>query len=209
VKKRVLTRVVQWGHELLAEVVKEGDFAIDLTAGNGHDTLLLSQLVGVTGQVVAFDIQLPALVATQERLLAAGKEIRLHSGDITGLDCNSGIDLMQMDHADFSAVITGQPTGIIANLGFLPGGSPDIITRPESTLKALEQASHVLAVGGRMAIVVYPGHCGGAVEGEAVAGFMANLDSRTFQIIEIKVCNRPQSPFLYVVERLKERGGVC
>lgn len=205
-KKRVLTRVVQWGHDLLAEVVSSGDVAIDLTAGNGHDTLMLYQLVGETGQVVALDIQLPALLATQERLAAAGAEVRLH------LDCNqtiapaAGIDLLQKTHAELADVVTGRAMGIIANLGFLPGGTPDVITQPESTLKALEQSCYLLAVGGRLAIVVYPGHPGGVEEGATVDAFMSSLDSQLFQVVLLRVSNRPQSPFLYVVEKSKNGG---
>ncbi len=51
--------------------------------------------------------------------------------------------------------------GIIANLGYLPGGDRAIITRSESTLAALDQSLTSLAVGGRVAVVVYPGHAGG------------------------------------------------
>lgn len=42
--------------------------AVDATAGNGHDTLFLAQLLGQGGQVAAFDIQPQALEKTAERL---------------------------------------------------------------------------------------------------------------------------------------------
>ena len=56
--------------------MKEGDLCIDATAGNGNDTLLLSQLCGESGKVLAFDIQEQALTATQketERRTCSGK----------------------------------------------------------------------------------------------------------------------------------------
>ena len=48
-------------HTLFRERIKEGDIAVDATAGRGRDTLLLSELVGDTGHVYAFDIQADAI----------------------------------------------------------------------------------------------------------------------------------------------------
>ena len=205
-KKRSLTRIVQWGHDLLAEVVSTGDLAVDLTAGNGNDTLALFQLVGPTGRVAAFDIQLPALVATKERLTDVGAVVRLHENTDEALSRDVGVDLFQLDHAALTDVVRDCPMGIIANLGYLPGGEQNIVTQPESTVMALDQSCQLLAIGGRMAIVVYPGHPGGSAEGNAVDHFMSELDSQMFHVVLMRVSNRPQAPFLYVVEKLKGRG---
>ncbi len=205
-RKRPLTRIVQWGHDLLAEVVSTGDLAVDLTAGNGNDTLTLYQLVGSTGRVAAFDIQLPALVATKERLTDAGAVVRLHKNANEVLSNDTGVDLFQLNHAALADVVRDRPTGIIANLGYLPGGEQNIVTQPESTVMALEQSCQLLAIGGRMAIVVYPGHPGGSAEGNAVDRFMSRLDSLMFHTVLMRVSNRPQAPFLYVVEKLRGRG---
>ena len=59
-------------HAFLANRVKPGDFCIDATAGNGHDTLFLCSLVGDTGRVLAFDIQQQAVENTNARLQQAG-----------------------------------------------------------------------------------------------------------------------------------------
>ena len=40
----------------------------DATAGNGHDTLLLRELVGESGEVFAMDLQQSAVEATRARL---------------------------------------------------------------------------------------------------------------------------------------------
>ena len=63
-----LTRIVPWCHQLVAEVLKPGDLAVDLTAGKGRDTLVLAQAVGEGGQVVAFDLQAVALEQTAQYL---------------------------------------------------------------------------------------------------------------------------------------------
>lgn len=199
--KRTLTRLVQWSQDLLAEVVQPGDLVADLTAGTGQDTLALFRLVGKTGQVVGFDIQNQALLATGERLVAAGAQVRLQQQEIRPLQSEPGVDLLLLSHAEFARVMPAAPTGIIANLGYLPGGSQELITQPETTVLALEQACSLLGKGGRLAVVVYPGHPGGTDEGNAVCKLMGGLQDPAFQVLQLKVSNRPQAPFLFVVEK--------
>ncbi len=196
-----LTRIISWGHELLAEVIRAGDLVVDLTAGNGHDTLMLARLAGSAGQVIAFDIQPGALASTRDRLANVGMSIRDHVASSTPLSRCPGIDLVHGSHARFAEVVPGQPVAVIGNLGFLPGGDKDIITRPDSTLIAISAACSALAVGGRMAIVVYPGHPGGDVEAEAVSLYCSQLDQENYQVLLVKVQNRPEAPFLLVAEK--------
>jgi len=200
--KQVLTKVVKWGQELLSEVVQPGDLVVDLTAGNGQDTLELFRLVGQTGQVIGFDIQTQALLATRDRMVSAGAQVRLHQHDIQPLPSEAGIDLLAMSHTEIARVLPAAPKGVIANLGYLPGGQRELVTRPESTVSALEQTCSLLQAGGRLAVVVYPGHPGGAEEGIAVTVFFTTLDPVTFQVIQLTVSNRPQSPFLFVAEKI-------
>lgn len=200
--KRVLTRIVSWGHELLSEVVGPGDLVVDLTAGNGQDSLALYELVGPSGQVVAFDIQHEALVNTRTLLAAHGAKVRLLSSNVTGLDRQAGVDLVAVSHEFLDRYVTSSPQGIIANLGYLPGGDQAIITRFESTLAALEQSADMLAARGRMSIAAYPGHSGGDEEAIAVNEFFLRLPENKFQVLQLKVCNRPMAPILYVAEKV-------
>jgi ubiquinone/menaquinone biosynthesis C-methylase UbiE len=39
------------------QVLRDGDTAVDATAGNGRDALALAELVGPTGRLVAVDLQ--------------------------------------------------------------------------------------------------------------------------------------------------------
>ena len=48
----------------VGQAVKPGDWALDGTAGNGHDTLFLVNLVGDAGKVFAFDVQKSSLEKT-------------------------------------------------------------------------------------------------------------------------------------------------
>lgn len=61
-------QITNWCAHFIEDHVKEGDFCIDATMGNGNDTLLLSGLCGEKGRVLAFDIQEMALANTKARL---------------------------------------------------------------------------------------------------------------------------------------------
>lgn len=198
---RALTRVVSWGHELLAERIEAGQLVVDLTAGNGYDVLMLYRLVGGTGQVLAFDIQREALQNTQQRLQAAGALVRMHTSENQPLSAQPGVDLIRAGHEQLDRFLPGAPQGIIANLGYLPGGDQQLITRPESTLAALAQACTALAVGGRIAVVVYTGHPGGEAEGARVDRFFSGLNEEDYQVLRINVANRPQAPYLLAAEK--------
>ena len=202
---KALTRVVDWGHELLAERVSKGQLVVDLTSGNGYDTLMLYRLVGSTGQVVAFDIQSQALQNTRQRLLEAGGVVRMQPTGQSPLALMPGVDLVAAGHESLQDYLPATPHGIIANLGYLPGGDTQLVTRAESTLQALQQSCEILAPGGRLVVVAYPGHPGGREEGELVGKFFADLCEVSFQALHLKVANCPRSPFLLVAEKsLKE-----
>lgn len=205
-----LSRIIPWSHALLAEVVSPGDLAVDLTAGRGQDTLALWRMVGEQGQVVAFDVQCRALEQTQLRLLEAGAMVRMVDHNRLPLAPQPGVDLLKRCHSCYDDVVTGAPTAIIANLGYLPGGDLQVITLPETTLAALHRALASLAVGGRMAVVVYPGHAGGDVESTLVDSFFSTLDSNNFDVLRLHLSNRRQAPGLFAAEkRAGNRSGSC
>ncbi|MBQ4228093.1 MAG: hypothetical protein II697_07780, partial [Clostridia bacterium] len=52
--------------DALRAAVRPGDAVADATMGNGHDTLLLCELVGDTGRVYAFDVQSQAVESTRK-----------------------------------------------------------------------------------------------------------------------------------------------
>jgi 16S rRNA C1402 N4-methylase RsmH len=189
--------MVAWSHAFLEPALAPGDLAIDLTAGSGCDTLFLCRCVGREGRVIAFDIQTEALDRTAARVGESGAEIYRQAGSfapVTGLP--AGVHLIQDDHRRLDAYVTDSPTGIIANLGYLPGGDPGIVTSPASTRIVLQKSCALLAPGGRIAVTVYPGHAGGAAEGGEVADFFRNLSPELWQILRIEIPNRGNAPFL-------------
>lgn len=63
-----LERVLPFARTLLQTAVKEGDYAVDATLGNGHDTCFLAEIVGDSGKVFGFDIQKEAIESSTTRL---------------------------------------------------------------------------------------------------------------------------------------------
>jgi len=133
-------RVTERAQKLAAEVLRPGDIAVDGTAGKGRDTACLAQAVGPSGHVHAFDIQPEAIASTRNLL------------EVAGLLDRASLHLRS--HADLAAVLTPDQRGKVGaalfNLGYLPGGNPDIITQPASTDRALRTAFAQLRPGGRL-----------------------------------------------------------
>ena len=61
-----MLKTTELAHLLISHIIKEGSRVVDATAGNGNDTLFLSNLVGNTGKVFAYDIQEQAIYNTKE-----------------------------------------------------------------------------------------------------------------------------------------------
>ena len=195
-----LTRIVAWSHELVREVLRPGDLAVDLTAGKGHDTLALATAVGQTGQVVSFDTQAVALEQTAALLQQHGYTVKKWSGD-REITAGNEIVLVQTCHSTLREILSRPARAVLANLGYLPGGDRRLITRPESTLPALAQSLDLLSIGGRLAVTVYPAHPGGMKEALMIDDFFATLSSDLWQVLSLRVANRGNAPYLLVAER--------
>jgi predicted methyltransferase len=189
-----LTHLVNWSHQLLCEVLSPGDYAVDLTSGNGYDTLMLAQRVGPSGRVLAFDLQSKAIERSAALFRKEGIAVNLLEKPVLSLPV--GVSLAQANHADFHVWNNQSPRAIIANLGYCPGGDKEIVTQPETTLVALQTGCDLLAPGGRIVVVIYPGHPGGRSEADAVNQFFVGLNERQFEVLRLQVVGRPQSPFL-------------
>jgi len=157
-------------HAALSQWLHEGAWAVDATVGNGYDTCFLARSVGVTGHVWGFDIQKEALERATKRLQEDNLADR--------------VTLLHAGHEHMEALLPEEVVGHVAvvmfNLGYLPGGDKRIITRPETTRMALEQAFTILQPGGVISVVLYPGHAGGEEEAEAVRAFVEEGDGKAF-----------------------------
>jgi predicted methyltransferase len=150
-------RLVERAHELLGEVLREGDLAIDATAGNGHDVAFLTEQVGNSGKVYAFDLQKEAIEATAKLLAEKGLE---------------NVELHPCGHERMDEVlppeIFGQLVAVTFNLGYLPGGDKSVVTQTTTTRMALRLSMDLLRPGGLLVVVAYRGHPGGPEECAAV-----------------------------------------
>jgi predicted methyltransferase len=157
-------RLVDRAHELLGEALREGDLAIDATAGNGHDVAFLAEQVGNSGKVYAFDLQKEAIEATAKLLAEKGLE---------------NVELHQCGHESMvealPSEIFGQVTAVTFNLGYLPGGDKSVVTQITTTRLALRAAMDTLRPGGLLAVVAYRGHPGGPEECDAVREELSSL----------------------------------
>lgn len=190
-EKIMLERVLPFAKTLLSNVISEGDIAVDGTAGNGHDTLFLAQLVGDAGRVYAFDIQLQAVEATINRLKEEGLEHRAR--------------VILDGHEQLSKYVEGEIAGAIFNLGYLPGGNHKIVTKGETTISAIKQLLDKLKIGGIIVLVVYHGHEGGKEERDAVIQYVSQLPQKYVHVLRYEFINQKNNPpFIIALEKMKK-----
>ena len=61
------------------------------------------------------------------------------------------------------------------NLGYLPKGNKEIVTKPETTIMAINEIFDILSIEGIIILVIYHGHEEGKVEKEALLEFYKTL----------------------------------
>lgn len=174
-------QITEWCHHFIEKHVKPGDFCIDATMGNGHDTLLLCQLVGTGGKVLAFDIQKLAYENTLKRLQEAG------------VPQNYQLILDSHSHMNQYAG-TDSVNCIIFNFGYLPGGDHNLSTKASSSIAAIEQGLTLLKKGGLMSLCIYSGGDSGFEERDALLSYLKELDHKKYLVILSSYYNRPKNP---------------
>lgn len=187
----LLADILPFTRSLVEKAVRPGDVVIDATMGNGHDTLFLAKLVGPTGAVLAYDIQEAALEATKQRLEKEGVlgHVRLYKkGHETVAQ-----ELRQLNRPVSAAMF---------NLGYLPGSDKRVVTKPDTTLAALEAIAPYLKPGGLITVVVYTGHDGGQEEGDALLARLSLWDHQHYHILQYRFLNRPNHPpYLVAIQK--------
>lgn len=169
-------------------------FAVDCTAGNGHDTLFLAREVGPDGRVWAFDVQEAAIAATRERL------------DGQGPDTAGRVTLIRAGHETLGRVLPPEAAGGVwaatLNLGYLPGGNKSLVTRPDTTLAALAALAPLMAGGGVISAHCYLGQEGGEDEGAAVSSWFRSLTWDSWRVAEYSFANKRRNrEVLFLAEK--------
>ena len=177
-------------HDMLRQVLRPGDTAVDATMGNGHDTLFLCETVGPAGRVYAFDVQPQALQATEARLRENGVADRAR--------------LLLRGHEHMAEEVEGPVDAVLFNLGWLPGGDHRVTTRWETTRAALETALRLLRAGGLLTVCAYPGHAEGDRERKELVSFLSALDNRKYNVLRQSFLNAgPGAPECLAVQKMR------
>lgn len=172
--------------------LSEGDVAADFTMGNGNDTLFLSQAVGESGRVYAFDLQESALVSTRRHLEENGAP--------------QNYTLICASHHRLKEFISEPIKAGMFNLGYLPGGDEKgITTKRATTLPAVEAALDILSPDGVLLVAVYPGHEEGRLEGEMLAEYAASLSRYRICASRFQLLNSPSAPFFFIFEKAADK----
>lgn len=172
-------------HGYLKQFVRPGDHVVDATAGNGHDTLFLAELVGESGQVDAFDIQSQAIRNTRARLEQHGVENRVR--------------LFLEGHQNMKEKVVGPVRAVVFNFGYLPGGDHTIGTRANTSIAAIQAAMELIEDDGCILLAIYYGGDSGFEERDALLAFLKKIDNHAFSVLYHDFINYPNCPPLAVL----------
>lgn len=183
--------ILEYAHHFICQHVEQGDLCIDATAGNGHDTVFLCELVGENGRVVAMDIQEMAIENTRKLL----KEKNFRERAEVVLDSHEHIGKYAKEES---------VSCIVFNLGYLPGGNHALATKADSTIYAMEASLKLLRKKGLLSVTIYSGGDSGFEEKDRVLEWMKHLDTKKYLVIVSEYFNRPNHPPIPVqIIRLK------
>lgn len=188
-----LERILPYARRILESTISENDIVVDATVGNGHDTLFLARLVGKSGRVYGFDIQKEAIETTKSRL-------EEH-------EISEPVVLFQQGHENLLDYIPplhhSKIKGAIFNLGYLPGGDKSIVTRPKTTIQAIEQLLAVMPSEAIIVVIIYPGHREGAVERDYIIRYVEKLDQQYVHVLRYQFINQENNPpFIVALEKI-------
>lgn len=165
----------------LENVTKE-DITVDMTVGNGYDTLFLA---GISKKVFGLDIQSIAVENTTKLL----NDNNVYNYELFNVSHDKVSELLNKYEHNIKL--------ILFNLGYLPCGDKSITTKHESTLKAVINGLDMLDDGGLILIVFYP-HPEGKLEAKVVLDYL-NQNNINYKIYK----NTPNedAPYLVVINR--------
>eukprot|EP00271_Cylindrocystis_brebissonii_P020267 TRINITY_DN6643_c0_g1_i1.p1 TRINITY_DN6643_c0_g1~~TRINITY_DN6643_c0_g1_i1.p1 ORF type:complete len:287 (-),score=11.68 TRINITY_DN6643_c0_g1_i1:442-1302(-) len=192
-------------HQLWRQVVTPGDLVVDATCGNGHDTLAMALMTlrncgpaadaattrrGM-GRVIALDLQDQAVESTRALLSQS-----LTPDELTA------VDIIRLCHSQLGECVPESSASLVVfNLGYLPGGEKEMVTKRSTTLRALESATSVVAPGGLISVMAYVGHPEGWEEFESVRDFAASLPATEWVCTLHETLNRVACPRLLLLSR--------
>lgn len=179
-----LIGVIEFNHLMMQRYANKAGIAVDMTLGNGHDSLILCDLFK---EVYGFDIQQQALDNSKELLK---DYLNMHH--------------ILANHADVDQYIKQEVDLIVYNLGYLPGSDQSIVTKDSSTIRSMEKGLALLKKKGLMLITVYVGHESAKNEVKAVDNFIEKLDNSIYHISCYKIVSSVKAPYVYCIHKKKQ-----
>lgn len=176
----MIISLLQLAHASMRRLVKPGAMLLDATAGNGHDTLLLAELAGGSGQVLAFEPQALARRRAARRMAQAGWLERVR--------------FIDDGHENLAQYVSVPLDAAIFNLGFLPGSDRKLTTKADTTLAALNALTPLLKNGGLISVHCYSGHEAGQEESRAVLAWAKKLAPEQWQVLRYETLNKRHNP---------------
>ncbi|HFE4922619.1 TPA: class I SAM-dependent methyltransferase [Staphylococcus aureus] len=184
-----LERILPFSKTLIKQHITPESIVVDATCGNGNDTLFLAEQVP-EGHVYGFDIQDLALENTRDKVK----------------DFNH-VSLIKDGHENIEHHINdthkGHIDAAIFNLGYLPKGDKSIVTKPDTTIQAINSLLSLMSIEGIIVLVIYHGHSEGQIEKHALLDYLSTLDQKHAQFLQYQFLNqRNHAPFICAIEKI-------
>lgn len=168
--------------KICVENVTSNDYVVDMTVGNGNDTLFLAN---ISKKVFGFDIQDIAIKNTTKLL------------EENNVD---NYELFNISHDKIDIVLNKYKNNIkliLFNLGYLPCGDKFITTNHETTLNAIKSSLDMLKNDGLILVVFYP-HPEGKLESKVVLDYLNNYN---LNYTIYKNTPNEDAPYLVVISK--------
>mmetsp|Transcript_8689 Transcript_8689/g.32735 ORF Transcript_8689/g.32735 Transcript_8689/m.32735 type:complete len:245 (-) Transcript_8689:489-1223(-) len=187
------------------EALSGGRCALDLTCGKGADSLFIANELFRnvnSALLVCVDVQEKAVKKTYECLEGAGFEPGHNR--IPDVPCRAAVfqgSHHELPAAVLSAIEGDPPSLIVYNLGYLPGTDKSVKTTADTTLQSVTASMDMIAPGGLISIMCYPGHPEGKEELEALRTFAAGVSAHDYCVQVHEQINREETPCLITMVR--------
>ncbi|PAH42536.1 tRNA (mnm(5)s(2)U34)-methyltransferase, partial [Staphylococcus aureus] len=97
----------------------------------------------------------------------------------------------------------GHIDAAIFNLGYLPKGDKSIVTKPDTTIQAINSLLSLMSIEGIIVLVIYHGHSEGQIEKHALLDYLSTLDQKHAQVLQYQFLNqRNHAPFICAIEKI-------